>query len=267
VAVAADAGSLWGIGFVGMIATLGMVGKRGRRRNRRRKARPPKKADARRLRDRVERLCALADLPPPEVTARRERAPLSWTVAVPLRRPTVYVTTALLDEVSDDELDAVLAHELAHIANRDAVLTTAISLPGIGVLRGLGQLWHEDWRGKFGLLTFGPFLALPALPFALLARVVTRHREFAADRAAAAITGRPAMFANVLQRLSGRLDALPDADLRVVAARDGLHILPARRARLWLWSTHPPLEKRLEQLERLERTRHVPLMPSPSAPE
>ena len=217
----------------------------------------------------VERLCALADMKAPPVGVERDRAPLVWTVAAPGRRPRVYATTGLLDALPSDELAAVLAHEVAHVAHRDAALMTVLSAPGVLVVRGLfatARDSHPDDR--LNALLVAPVTIVFAVPFALLgglARLVSRHREYAADRAAAELTGSPAALASALQRLAGRLDELPQEDLRVVAARDPLNILPARRATgiRRLWATHPPLADRLAQLERLERDMHVPVMPAP----
>jgi Zn-dependent protease with chaperone function len=96
-------------------------------------ARARAEAGLRRASPALERLCQLADLPPPALTVRDDLVPLSWTTALPQRR--VYVTTGLLDRLGPRELDAVLAHELSHLANRDALVMSVVATPGLAVLR------------------------------------------------------------------------------------------------------------------------------------
>jgi heat shock protein HtpX len=208
-----------------------------------------------RLARRVSRLCLVADLPEPAVELVRDDTPLSWTTALPFGRPRLHVTTGMAELLPDAELEAVLAHELSHVGNRDAVLMTVLAAPGVFVLRGFRTaLPDAPWRAKPGLVMFGCMYAPPALLSAWLSRFVSRHRELAADRGAALLTGSPAALASALARLSDGLHAIPDEDLRVAAAGDVLHVVPAKPARgiARLWATHPRLETRIEQLERLE---------------
>jgi heat shock protein HtpX len=215
----------------------------------------------------VSRLSVVADLPKPTVRVVADAPPLSWTTVVPWRGPEIFVTEALLDRLPDAELEAVLGHEVSHLANRDATVMTVLSAPGIWVLRGLRNGWrgprlgpHDTWftrlRIRLGLVVFACLSGPPALVSAGLARVVSRHRELAADRGAALLTGSPAAMASALVRLTEEIAALPARDLRAVAARDLLHVLPVRteatRGIRRLWATHPPLPARLRQLERLE---------------
>jgi len=134
---------------------------------------------------------------------------------------------------------------------------TVLAAPGISVLRVLSRVWHDPaapFRAKPGLVMFTCILGPPALVSAALARIVSRHRELAADRGAALLTGSPAAMTSALVKLSGGLGGCPKRDLRVAAARDLLHVVPARPAHgiRRLWATHPPLKTRLRQLERLE---------------
>jgi heat shock protein HtpX len=209
----------------------------------------------------VSRLSVVADLPPPDVRVEPDSVPLSWTTAVPGRRARIRVTTGLLDRLSAEEFEAVLAHELSHVAHRDAVLMTVLAMPGVFVLRGLRDTWHEPLhygklRASAGLVMFGALMGPPAIVSALLSRIVSRHRELAADRGAALLTGSPAALASALMKLSQELAGQPKADLRAVAARDVLHVVPAHpgatRGVRRLWATHPPLAARLRQLEQLE---------------
>ncbi len=210
----------------------------------------------------IARLCLVADLDRPLVALIADDAPLSWTTALPGKRARIHITTGMLERLDGAELDAVLAHELSHIGNRDAVVMTVLAAPGTRVLRGLrsaasGVMTHAE---GYALLVGIPavllmtVLAVPAFLSAGCARIVSRHRELAADRSAALLTGSPAALAAALTQLSDGLHAIPDRDLRVTAAGDVLHIVPARPAHgiARLWATHPPLPVRIEQLDRLE---------------
>jgi heat shock protein HtpX len=198
-------------------------------------------------------------LVPPETRAERDVVPLSWTYNTPGKRPRVDVTTGMLDVVSPEELEAVVAHEITHVRNRDSLVMTILSAPSTWILRGSRRMWemrHEDWRKGAAAVCFGWYCVPFAALLALMTYVVSRHRELAADRGAAILTGSPARVAAVVTRLSGGIHALPTRDLRLAAGADAFHLLPARKSEpsgiARLWATHPRLETRLAQLERLE---------------
>jgi heat shock protein HtpX len=244
------------LAFFAFFAIFGATARPARRRRRLwdRKVEP---AAARRAVRAVSRLSLVGDLPVPATVPVPDDAPLSWTTALPRRTPRVHVTTGLLDRLGDAELDAVIAHELSHLGNRDAMLMTVLASPGVFVLRGMRRTFEDPdtgLRAKAGLIMFFVFIGPPALVSAGLCRIVSRHRELAADRGAAVLTGSPAALASALRRLSDGLHAIPEKDLRVVAATDVLNIMPAKPARGIgrLWATHPPLEDRIRRLERLE---------------
>jgi heat shock protein HtpX len=160
------------------------------------------------------------------------------------------------------ELDAVVGHELSHIANRDAALMTMLAGPGALMKAGVRSLWAAQ-RGEHA----GGFLSIAAiasavvmLPVAALlnvvSRLVSRDREFSADYGAALLCGSPAAVANMLERVSPVLGRADLPDLRAIAARDEFHILPVGpEPRGWrrLYATHPKLARRLAQLHALER--------------
>lgn len=181
----------------------------------------------------VQRLALLADLPAPALRVSSAAAPVSWTVRVPGRSAEIWLTTGLLARVSNTELEAVLGHELSHIANGDAALMGVIAGPPAALLRGLIVVWDTPvpLRFQFALAAVGVCAAPLALIAAFLGRVVSRHREFAADRGAAMITGSPAALASALMRLSGELAQIPAIDLRTVAPRDPFHLLPVKARR------------------------------------
>ncbi len=200
----------------------------------------------------------MADLEVPETVIVSDKVPLSWTTALPGRRPHVHVTTGLIRRLGDTELEAVIAHELSHIGNRDAVLMTVLAAPRVLVLRGLRASWNNGdlgLRAKLGVIILAGWFGPLALLSMGLCRIVSRHRELAADRGAALLTGSPAALAAALMRLSENLRAIRGRDLRVAASSDVLHVLPVRPAHgvARLWATHPPLTTRVRELERLER--------------
>lgn len=203
----------------------------------------------------VERLCVLADLPKPQIVVEPEAQPNSWIVGVARNRSRLHLTRGLLATLDRSELEAVIAHELAHVAHRDAAVMTAVGGPG-AVLQGGGA---RLVRGGFGLLILGGAMAAAIGWVAGLGtRALSRYREFAADAGSAALTGRPAALASALMKVSEGMAALPREDLRAAAARDTFHLLPADRERggnplAPLTATHPGLRARIARLERLER--------------
>jgi heat shock protein HtpX len=214
--------------------------------------------DAPELHAAIERLCVLADIPKPHVAIVDTRLPNAFALGRSQRTATVCVTTGLLALLTPAELEGVLAHELTHVINRDVMVMTIASffasiaalLMRFGVLFGGGR--SRDQQGMFAIV-LGVSVAVYAVSFLLL-RMLSRYREFAADRGAAVLTGRPSALSSALVRISGRLDLVPERDLREVAQMNAFFIVPGRRTRspMGLFSTHPSLEKRLEALSRLE---------------
>jgi heat shock protein HtpX len=202
----------------------------------------------------VERLCVLADLPEPEIVVVREDQPNSWIEARAHARPRLHLTTGLLLLLRTEELEAVVAHELSHLAHHDARLMTVVAGLGDALSAGARRTvchWYL-WAPSFAASAIGWVSRLGALSLA-------RHRELVADTGAAALTGRPATLAHALRRISGELECLPSTDLRQAAARDLFHLVPveAEATRAPLMRTHPPLACRIERLERLERALHA----------
>ena len=214
-----------------------------------------------RVRAALIRLCVVADMPTPEIRVWRGLPPLSWTTQLPLGRPRVHVAEAMVQRADDRGLEAVLAHEMAHIANGDARIMTLLAGPALAMLTAFWSLRHvaDMWWGAF-LFLITAVAALPALVLMGLARLVSRHRELAADRGAAVLTGSPAGLAAVLVSLDAGLSRMPVADLRVAARGDVFHLLPVREASglARLWATHPPLRRRLAALQEMERHMAAP---------
>ncbi|MCW3001959.1 MAG: peptidase Ste24p [Conexibacter sp.] len=200
----------------------------------------------------VARLCVAADLPQPEIAVDAERQPNSWIVDLPGRPARLHVTRGLLELLDPAELEAVVAHELSHVAHRDATVMTVVGLPGAILLHGgggFGAGWAPMMAGRVLTWIIG-FLA------GIGSNALSRYRELTADAGAAALTGRPSALASALMKVSGDLVHVRAEDLRAVAGRDALHLLPVDEARGWqraLHATHPSVARRIAALERLER--------------
>ena len=206
-------------------------------------------ADAPELHAVVERLCVVADLPKPRIVVEDERQPNSWVVSLGRGRARLHVTTALLDRLEPTELEAVIAHELAHVAHRDATVMTVVGGPG-AVLVGGGSRMA---RGGIWPMQFGALVAVAIGHVSSVGTLaLSRYREFAADAGAVALTGNAAALASALMKVSDGVVAVPTRDLRAVAARDPFHLLPVARVKHALLATHPSLEARIARLERLE---------------
>ncbi|CAM3623131.1 zinc metalloprotease HtpX [Nocardioides zeicaulis] len=207
----------------------------------------------------VDRLCALADMPKPRVGVADLAVPNAFATGRSPERSVVCVTTGILQVLDARELEAVLAHELSHVAHRDVLVMTVASSAGItaGLLTRFGQLGgmgRSRSAGALPLLLVAVLgsLVVYAVSFLLL-RLLSRYRELSADRAGAYLTLEPAALASALQRISGEVSATPRRDLRAASAASALCIVPALSGGVGgLLATHPPLRRRLEQLARIQ---------------
>jgi heat shock protein HtpX len=202
----------------------------------------------------VERLCVVADLAKPALVLERERQPNSWIEGTARGGFRLHLTQGLLDLLEPRELEAVIAHELAHVANRDAAVMTVVGGPGEALLTGGLRVASNGW---WPLIAGGALAAAIGWCGSLGTRALSRYREYAADAGAVKLTGSPAALASALLKVSEGLVAIPSKDLRAAAVRDSFHLLPAaRKSGHGLPGTHPPLRARIERLEQLERTLH-----------
>jgi heat shock protein HtpX len=191
----------------------------------------------------VERLAALADLPAPKTAIVRSPMPNAFTSGWSRASSTLTITTGLRDLLDDSELEAVVGHELGHLANRDAVVMSFASV----VQRVGAGMFH-------GVFLLAPLGALVYAVGTLQTVALSRYREYAADRASAVLTGAPEQLMSALRKIGAGLDGIPKADLRAAAGLNTLFIVSSRR-HFWfeLASSHPPLEKRLRTLEEISR--------------
>ncbi len=210
----------------------------------------------------VDRLCAMADMPKPAVAIADTDMPNAFATGRSTDRAVVCVTTGLLRRLDAEELEGVLAHELSHVAHRDVLVMTIASF--VGVLAGfLTRSWMwggltrrrgSDSNSAFAFLLIMVVSILVYVVSFLLVRMLSRYRELSADRGAALLTGRPAALGRALQKISGDMGSIPTRDLREKEAMNAFFIAPAfggKQSMASLLATHPPLEKRLEQLARI----------------
>jgi heat shock protein HtpX len=212
----------------------------------------------------VDRLCAMADMPKPTVAIAYTDMPNAFATGRSPSHAAVCVTTGILDRLTVDELEGVLAHELSHVAHRDVMVMTLASSAAIitgMVLRGaqyggLGMLGGGRRDNNNGLPVWLLVLAVSIVVYAisfLAIKLLSRYRELAADRAGAFLTGKPSALASALTKITGDMSAIPQRDLRAASAMNAFFIAPAVSGVSWktLTSTHPSLEQRLEQLAKV----------------
>ncbi len=228
---------------------------------------------AARLHGIVDRLCALANMPKPRVAIAPSPMLNAFATGRNSKTAVLVVTTGLLNSNLDDqELEAVLAHELSHVAHKDVVVMTIASF--LGIIAGLlvrfafySELFGGGGRGRGGNNNNGG--ALPVIAIVLLVGIVTyaisfllirllsRYRELAADRSGALLTGQPSKLASALQKVSGSMNAIPTKDLRAAEPLNAFYFVPAFKAGgkevalSNIFSTHPTLERRLRQLSEI----------------
>jgi heat shock protein HtpX len=206
----------------------------------------------------IERLCVQADLAKPRIYVMNTSMPNAFAMGRSRKAAAVCATTGILELLSPSELEGVMAHELTHIINRDvAVMTLAsffASLASIIVQFGFffgGS--DDDDDGPSVMVIILVSLAVYIVSFFLM-QALSRYREFAADRGAAVITGRPSALSSALLKISGTMERIPQTDLRAHAEMNAFYIFPAaaKNSIYNLFSTHPPIEKRIAALSRLE---------------
>src|SRR5829696_6233203 len=203
----------------------------------------------------IERLCVQADLPKPGIAVAETPMPNAFAIGRSPKNATVAVTTGIMQLLSPAELEGVLAHELTHVANRDVLVMTIASffatiaayIVQFGFFFGGTGDDSDEGLGVLGLILVS--VVVYAVSFLLL-QALSRYREFAADRGAAVITGRPSALASALMKIDGMFDRIPSKDLRATQQLKAFYI--AWPSAGGLFSTHPPLEKRIAALQRLE---------------
>lgn len=219
----------------------------------------------------VDRLCTLADMPKPRVAVADTEMPNAFATGRSPDRSVVCVTTGIRSMLTPEELEAVLAHELSHVAHRDVLVMTIASSAGIiaGFLMRSWRFGSLIRRGKGGgLFAFVGVVAISLVVYAisfLLLRLLSRYRELCADRSGAYLTQKPGALASALQKISGGIAATPQRDLRASQPMSAFFIAPTSRTLQALSSTHPTLEQRLDQLARIATELGRPFDGGPAA--
>jgi heat shock protein HtpX len=219
--------------------------------------------DAPALHDMVERLCAMADLPKPQVAVIDTPVPNAFATGRSPKHAAVAVTTGLWNRLEPSEVEGVIAHELSHIANRDVLIMTVASffamvaalLTRIGLYSGMfGGGRSRDNGPPVWLIMLVVSIVVYAISYVLI-RTLSRYREYAADRGAAIITGAPEQLMSALTKISSQMTLIPERDLREVQGMNAFFIIPAsaKSVAAELFATHPPLEKRLAALAEIAR--------------
>jgi heat shock protein HtpX len=212
----------------------------------------------------VERLCALADLPKPKIAVIPTDVPNAFATGRNPKNAAVAVTEGLWRRLEPHEVEAVLAHELSHVANRDVLIMTLASffamlaafLTRVGLYGGMfgGGGRRDDNGTPVWLIIFLVSVVTYAISYILI-RMISRYREYAADRGSALMTGAPENLMSALQKIASGITQIPQRDLREVAGMNAFFIVPTnwRQQVGELFMDHPPLEKRLAALAEISR--------------
>ena len=212
----------------------------------------------------IERLCIQADLPKPKVAVADIPVPNAFALGRSQKKATVCATTGIMNTLSPAELEGVMAHELSHVKNRDVLIMTIASffasvaamITQFGFFFGGGM--GDDDEGPGFLVVLLVSLAVYVISFFLML-ALSRYREFSADRGAALVTGRPSALSSALLKISGQMERVPQKDLRAAGEMNAFFIVPTsvKGALQSIFSTHPPMEARIERLGQLERQLQV----------
>jgi heat shock protein HtpX len=221
-------------------------------------AEPVTRANAPELLEMVQRLAQNAGLPMPKVYIVRSEQPNAFATGRSPDNGAVAVTTGIMQVLDRDELEGVIAHELAHIKNRDTLtMTVAATVAGaismlaqFGFLFGAGGDRERNPLGPFGVLLAVIFAPLAAM---LIQMTISRTREYSADRLGAEISGNPLGLARALRKIAAYAQriVMPSAERNPTSAP--LFIINPLHARRMdgLFSTHPSTENRIRALEAL----------------
>ena len=218
----------------------------------------------------VERLCAMAGLPKPRIAVVDSDVPNAFATGRNPKHAAVAVTTGLWRRLEPQEIEAVLAHELSHIANRDVLVMTVASffamlaalLTRFGLYAGMfggfggggGRNNNNNNQVPVWLIVLLVSIVVYAISFILI-RTISRYREYAADRGSALITGTPENLMSALQKIAGNIAQIPQRDLREVQGMNAFFIVPTNwKSQMSEWMMdHPPMEKRLAALAEIAR--------------
>lgn len=222
-------------------------------------ARIVSKEESPRLHEIVERLSTNNGLPKPKVAMVSSNVPNAFATGKSPKSSLVAVTAGLMDLLDDDELEAVIGHELTHVRSRDVLVLTLASvfstvawyLMQFGFYGGL-QARNRNSAGS-GAIVLIVAIVTWVVSF-LIIRAISRYREYSADRGGAIMTGKPDKLATALLKISGKIKVIPPNELKNVQKLNAFFIIPALSSDSIanLFSTHPPVEKRVEKLNNMK---------------
>ena len=220
----------------------------------------------------IDRLCAMADMKKPRVAVADSDVPNAFATGRSPNNAVVCATTGLMRRLDESELEAVLAHELSHVAHRDVAIMTIASFLGMvaglvtrimlwtGLMGGFGGGNNNDNQGGdnaalMELAVLVVSVVVYAISF-LLTMALSRYRELAADRSGALLTGQPSVLASALVKVTGEIARIPTRDLRSTESFNAFYFTPAIAKSGFsistIFSTHPSLDQRLAQLATIE---------------
>lgn len=222
---------------------------------------------AERLHAIVDRLCALADMPKPRVAIAPTQMPNAFATGRSSKVAVICATDGILRKLEDNELEGVLAHEMSHVAHKDVAVMTIASFLGIVAALMVRFAFYSELFGGRGrnnnnqsALLIIPIMLLSIVVYCisfLLIRLLSRYRELAADRSGALLTGQPSALASALVKVTGDMARIPMKDLREAEPLNTFYFTPALRPGqngiAKIFSTHPSLERRLAELEKISK--------------
>ena len=234
-------------------------------------AQPVGPQDAPRLYQMTADLAARAGLPMPALYVIHEDQPNAFATGRSPSNAAVAVNTGLLDLMTEEEVEGVIAHELAHIRNRDTlIMTVTATIAGaISMLANFGMIFgragQDRSRSPFGPIGMILMLVLAPLAAAVVQMAISRSREYEADRGAAEITGNPLGLAAALSRLEHHAHAIQNHGAEASPATAHMFIVnPLSGARMDnLFATHPRTENRIAALRDLAA--RMGALPAPAA--
>lgn len=212
----------------------------------------------------VQEMARRAELPMPRVYIMHQAQPNAFATGRSPQRAAVAASTGLIEQLTPEELAGVMAHELAHIKNRDT-LTMAVAATIGGAISMLAQYLqfgmlfggHRDQNGGGGIGMIGSILAMLVAPLAamLVQMAISRSREYQADRMGALICGNPRWLASALVKIQNAAKRIPNEDAEAVPAAAHMFIINPLTGHGVdnMFSTHPNTENRIAELEALER--------------
>lgn len=204
----------------------------------------------------VERLAIDAGVPKPKVAISRLPIPNAFATGRNPRKAVVAVTEGLMQRLEPREVEAVLAHEISHVVNRDVAVMTLASFFAMIAFFAMRMFFFSGLfgggRNREGAgaiwMIYGVSMAVYFIS-QLLLLALGRYRELAADRRGAHMTGRPRELASALRKIASDVERTPERAKRQLQSLNAFFIVPTNLKELF--STHPPLHKRIEQLERI----------------